>query len=215
MGGAGPVGDIGVSGGVDHHAREDRLASGFRFRDDPGDAIAFEDRRDEQAMQHRADARLFDEPVGNELEALAVELIGEGLAFRHRCPHRLGAFFEFAADATGLDRGLVPVPGEAFDADRGDVPAETTEALDEAHLDAAARGGESGGEAAGPGADDQNVGAVHDLGRPGRFGDGARVRGHGRVDSTEPKACRTDLPLKEAEEGETRYLGGEHCPNMR
>ena len=59
-----------------------------------------------------------DQSIGDQLEALGVELVGQRLALGHRCAHLLGALLELPADAAGVGRLLAAVPGEALDADR-------------------------------------------------------------------------------------------------
>ena len=124
-------------------------------------------------MEHAADARLLDERVGDDLEALGVELVRQRLALRHGGAHLVRAGLELAPDAVGLDRVLVAVPGHAFDADGGDVAAEAAEALDERHVDAGAGGGERGRETRRPGAHDEHVGLVDHVDLAGGLGDGA------------------------------------------
>ena len=75
--GAGTVGDVGVAGRVDHHLAHDRLAARLGLHDDPRHPVALHDGRDEAAVQHGMDAGLLDQPVGDELEALAVDLVAE------------------------------------------------------------------------------------------------------------------------------------------
>ena len=53
---AGAVRYVGVAGRVYHALCKYRLATCLALDDDPGDRVAVHHRRDEQAMQHRADA---------------------------------------------------------------------------------------------------------------------------------------------------------------
>src|SRR5829696_9244372 len=131
----------------------------------------FESRRDKQAVEHRHDARLLHEAVGHQLEALAVELIGERLALRYRGAHRLGAFLELPPDASGLDCRLMAVPGEPLDPDSRDVAAEASEAFDEAHLRSRPRRRECCSKPARAGTDHQDLGATDDLDLSSRLGE--------------------------------------------
>ena len=110
--------------------------------------VAVHQRGDELAVQHRVDARLLDKSVGDQLEAFGVEFVGQRLAFGYRRAHLLGALLELPADAAGLHRLLAAVPGEALDADRGDVSPEAAEPLDQGHPHTGARRRQGGGEAA-------------------------------------------------------------------
>ena len=76
---------------------------------------------------------------------------------------------------SGLDRPLVPVPGEPLDADDRDVAAEAAEPLDERHVDAGPRRAERGGEPARARADDEHVGAMDDVDLARGLGDAHRV----------------------------------------
>jgi hypothetical protein len=154
-------------------------ATGLGFDDDPDDRIAVHQRRYELPVQHGMDARLLDQRVGDQLEAFRIELVGQRLAFRHRRAHRLGPLLEFAADAVGLHRLLVPVPGETFDTDHGDVAAEAAEALDQRHLNPGPRGGQRRGETTGTRTDHEHVGMADHLDPAGGFGD---IGGNGRHD---------------------------------
>ena len=165
-----PIGDIGVSRRIDHDASQHRLAPGLRFREDTGKPVALQDRGDEEAVQHGVDVRFLHEAVGHAFEPFAVELVGEGLAFRHGRAHRLGALLEFPPYAAGLDRRLMAIPGEAFNADSGDVAAEEPEPLDQADLGSGPGGGQRRGKPARPGADHEDLGPVDDLDPPGGFG---------------------------------------------
>jgi len=157
------VRDIGIAGGVDHPPREDCLATGLGLGDDTGHGIAIHDRGDEHPVQHRANARLLDQAVGDHLEALGIEFVGQRLRFRHRGAHRVGALLELAADTVGLHGLLVAVPRHALDTDHGDVAAEATETLDQRDLGAGARGGERGRKTPGTRPHHQHVGAMHDV----------------------------------------------------
>ena len=125
---------IGVSGRIDDPAGQDRLTAGLGLGDDADDRVAVHQGCDELAVQHRVDARLLDQPVGDQLEAFGVEFVGQRLAFGHRCAHLLGALLELPADAACLHRLLAAVPGKALDADRGDVSPEAAEPLDQRDL---------------------------------------------------------------------------------
>ena len=130
-------------------------------------------------MQHRVDARLLDQSVGDQLEAFGVEFVGQRLAFGHRCAHLFGALLELPPDAAGLHRLLAAVPGEALDADRGDVSPEAAEPLDEGHLDTCARRRQRCRQPTRTRPDDQHVGLVDDVDLATGFGDGPEARRHG------------------------------------
>ena len=146
----------------------------------PIDRVAVHDRRGERAVQHAADSGLLDQRVGDQLEALGVELERQRLALRHGSAHLVGAGLELATDAVGLDRLLVAIPGHAFDTDRRDVAAEAPESLDQRHVDAGARRGERSGQAGRAGAHDEHIGLVDDIDLARGLGDGAeRAAGGG------------------------------------
>ena len=153
--------------------RSARIASrpAFDSTIDAGDRVAVDHRRDEQPVQHRVHAGLLDERVGDELEALGVDLVGERLAVGHGGAHRVRPLLELARDAARLDGPLVPVPREPLDPDGGEVAAEAAEALEQRHLGARAGGRERGRKAARAGADDEHAGAVDDVGLAGRLVD--------------------------------------------
>ncbi len=62
-------GHVGVAGGVDNPAGQDRLPPGLGLGDDADDLLAVHQRCDELAVQHRVDACLLHKPVGDQLEA--------------------------------------------------------------------------------------------------------------------------------------------------
>ena len=116
-------------------------------------------------MQQRFDACLLHEDVGDVLEHLGIEGMAQGLRFRHRGAHCLGALLEFDADPLAIDGVLVPVPREAFD-------AETPGAVEESRSRPRARGREGGRESARTAADDQHVGLENHVDRSCRFRNG-------------------------------------------
>ncbi len=170
---------VGVPGRVDDPAGQDRLTTGLGLGDDADDRVAVHQRCDELAVQHRVDARLLDQSVGDQLEAFGVEFVGQRLTLGHRRAHFLGALLELPSDAAGVHRLLVAVPGEALDADRGDVSPEAAEPLDQGHPHTGPRRRQGGGEATRTRPDDQHVGLVDDVDLAARFGDGSGVRRHG------------------------------------
>ena len=94
-----------------------------------------------------------DEHVGDVLEHLGVERMAQRLRLSAlAAPIASGALLELAADAVAVDGLLVAIPGEALDADLGDVAAEAAVALEERRLGAGARGRERRRQAAGPAA---------------------------------------------------------------
>ena len=110
--------------------------------------------------------------VRDVLEHLGVERVADRLRLRHRRAHRLGPFLELNADAFAVDRLLVPVPGEALDADLGDVAAETAVALEQRGLDAGTSRGQRCREAAGgSAAHDEHLSLVDDVDLACRFSD--------------------------------------------
>ena len=148
----------------------------------PRIAPSREDRRDEQSMQHRLDARFLHQHVGDPLEHLRVERVADRLRLRHGRAHRLGALLELDADAFAVDRLLVPVPGEALDADLRDVAAEAAVALEQRGLHAGARGRERRGEAARAAADDEHLRLVDDVDFARGFSDSLACRAARPVD---------------------------------
>jgi hypothetical protein len=130
-------------------------------------------------VQQGAHSGLLDEPVGDQLEALGVDLVGERLRIWCRSAHDLRALFELPPDTPGLDSPLVPVPGQAFDADGGEVAAEAPEPFQQGHFGAGPRRRDRRGKAAGAAADDEHRDAVQDVDRARRLVDRTRyVVGH-------------------------------------
>ena len=122
---------------------------------------------------------LLDQSVGDQLEALGVELVGQRLALGHRCAHLLGALLELPADAAGIHCLLAAVPGEALDADRCNVSPEAAEPLDQGHPHAGPRRRQGRGEATRTRPDDQHVGVADDVDLARRLVDRTRyVVGH-------------------------------------
>ena len=156
-------GDVRVAGAVDDAARKDRLATRLALGDDAAYRAVLENRRDEQAMQHRLDAGLLHERIGDPLEHLGVEGVADRLRLRHGGAHRLGALLELDADALAVHRLLVAIPGEALDADLGDVAPEAAIALEQRGARAGARGGERRGQATRSAPHDQHLGLVDDV----------------------------------------------------
>lgn len=168
---AGPIGDIRVACRVDHASGADRLATGFGLGDDPADLVALHDGSHELAVQHRVNAGLFHQPVGDELEAFGIEFVAQRLALWNRGSRALGPVLELAPDPAGLDRSFMTVPGEPFDADGRDVAAETAEALDQRDLDASARRRQRRRQAARARAHDEHVGFMDHIDVALRFAD--------------------------------------------
>ena len=113
----------------------------------------------------------------------------------------VGAALELDADALDVDRTLVPVPGDALDADLGDDAAETAEALDQGRVSAFARGADGGREAAGAAAHHKHLGLQQDRGRACCF-----------VDLVHATSCDLDGDSTAAsrEHLDDRRLGGCH-----
>jgi len=158
---------VGIAGCIDDALGENRRATGLALGDDAADDAVAHDRRDEHAMQHRLHARLAQQCVGDVLEHFRVQRVADRLRLRVRRTHGLGALLELDADAFAVDSTFMPVPGEALDADLGDVAAEAAVALEQQRAGAGAGGRERRGESARPAADDQNPGFRDDLGRAG------------------------------------------------
>ena len=91
--------------------------------------------------------------IRNELEALRVQFVRQRLAFRHSSPGRFGPFFKFPTYTARFDGLLMTVPGEAFDADNGDVAAKTTKPLQQGHAHPCPRCRQSRSQSAGARAD--------------------------------------------------------------
>jgi hypothetical protein len=96
---------------ITHRAR---IASrpAFGLDDHARHRVSVHDRRDDGAVQHGLDPRLLDQAVGDELEALALDLVRARLRLAHRGAHLARAVLELAADPARLDCPLVAVPGE-------------------------------------------------------------------------------------------------------
>jgi hypothetical protein len=127
----GTGGDVRIAGRIDDPLREDRLTPRLALRDDAADRTALDDRIDAQPMEERLDAGLLDEGVGDDLEHLGLEGVADRLRLGRRGAHRLGSCLELDADALAVDRGLVAIPGEALDADLGDVAPEAAVPVEE------------------------------------------------------------------------------------
>src|SRR5262249_60675834 len=97
----------------------------------PGYGLAVHAGAGDGAVQRGAHPALLDEPVGDHLEALGVDLVGQGLRVGCRGAHGLRALLELPSDAPCLDGRLMPVPGQALDADHGEVAAEAPETVQE------------------------------------------------------------------------------------
>jgi hypothetical protein len=157
------VGYVSVARTVDNPVGQDRLAAGFGLHDHSRHGVAVHDRSGERAVQQGAHSGLLDEPVGDHLEALGVDLVGQGLRVGCRSAHGLRTLLEFTPDAPGLDGRLMPVPGQALDADHGEVAAEAPEPFQQGDLGAGPRRRDRRGETAGAAADDKHLGAMHDV----------------------------------------------------
>ena len=169
--------DVGVARAVDDPLRQDRLAAGLALGDDATDLAAFHDGRDERPVQHRDDARLLDEHVGDVLEPLGVERVAGGLRLRRRCAHRRRARLQLGPDALDVDGLRMPVPGEALDPDLGDIAAKAAVALQQRRLHPRPRRRQSRRQSGGTGAHHEHVGFVDDWGLPGRLVDRSRHAG--------------------------------------
>jgi len=126
----------------------------------------------------------LDEPVSDHLEALGVDLPGQGLGVRYRGAHALRALLELPPDTPRLDGRLMPVPGQALDPHHGEVAAEAPEPLQKGDLGAGPGRRDRRGQAAGPAADDEHRDTMHDVDRTRGLADGKGcVIGH-------PHQCR-------------------------
>src|SRR5262249_7318960 len=81
---------------------------------------------------------------------------------------------ELAPETPGLDGPLMPVPGQALDADHGEVAAEAPEPFQQGDFGAGPRRRDRRGQAAGAAADDEHPDAVHDVDRARRLVDSDR-----------------------------------------
>ena len=139
---AAAMGNVGIAGRIDHPLGQNRFAPRLALDDHARDRLAFHDRCDEQAVQHGNDPRFLHKPVGDEFEAFGIERMADRLRFGHGGAHRLGALFEFAADAFAVDGCRVAIPGKAFDPDLGDIAAEAAVTLKQNRLDPSPRAGQ-------------------------------------------------------------------------
>ena len=162
--------------------RPARIASrpGLALGDHAADDSVLDDRRDELAMQERLDPGLLDHDVRDVFEHLGVERAAGRLGLGRRRAHRRGPILELPADALAVDRLLVPIPGEALDADLGDVAAEATVTLEEGRAGAGPCGAEGGSQATRTATHDQDIGLVDDVDGAGGLGDSLRI-GRGRM----------------------------------
>jgi hypothetical protein len=83
----------------------------------------------------------------------------------------LGAILELDTDTLAIDRAFMPVPGESFDTDLGDIAAETAVAVDQGRARAGAGRGQRGRKSSRAAADDENVRFQDDIDRSGGFSD--------------------------------------------
>jgi hypothetical protein len=144
-----------------------RLALG----DDAADRVMLHDRCDAQPMQQGRDAGLLDQHIGNPLEHLGIECVGERLRLRHCRAHGLGACLEFDADALAIHRMLVSIPGEPLHAHLRDVAAEAAIPIDQCRARTGSGRGERRRKTTGSAADDQYIGFQNHLEHAGGFGD--------------------------------------------
>ena len=160
---AAAVGNVSVSSRVDNTLGKDRLAACLALHDHAHNRVAFQNRGDKHAVKHRDDTGFLNERIGNKLETFGVEAVADRLRFGHRRAHRLGAVLEFAADPFAVDGCSVAVPGEALNADLGDIAAETAITFEHGRLDPRARRSQRCGEPAGAGADHQHIGLADHI----------------------------------------------------
>ena len=156
-----------------------RIASrpAFGFGDDADDRVAVHDRCDKLAVEHRRDAGLFDQAVGDELEAFGIEFVGQRLRFRHGGAHRLArssnsrpmplasTVFSWRYQAKPSTPTTVMLPPKQ--------PKRSTSATSTPARAAA----NAADKSAGTGADDEDIGFMDDGRMSGGFGD--RLCGHG------------------------------------
>ncbi len=162
-------GDVGIPGRIDYALGEDGLAACLALGDHAANCAVLHDRRHTQAMQHRRDAGLLHQRVGNPLEHFGVERVAQRLRLRHGRAHGFGALLELDADAFAVDRLLMPVPGKALHANLRDIAAEAAVAVDEGGSGAGTGRGQRRGQAAGAAADHEDVGLQDHVDRAGGF----------------------------------------------
>ena len=114
---------------------------------------------------------LAHELVGDALEHLRVQRLAQRLRLGLRPAQGPGALLELDADAFDVGRALVPVPGDALDADLGDDAPEAPVAVHQRGVHAFAGRPDGRRETAGPAADDQHVGLGQHRDRPGALFD--------------------------------------------
>ena len=205
---AGRRGDIEIAGGVDDDLAHDRLPAALALADDADDAAILDDCARKPAVQPDIDFRLADHRVGRALEAVGIERggvadrlgldvrmkvehaparpfapqgrVGAALGFgRHDAEiHPLHALDHLAAEAAHRDLGAIAHVVEHQHHAAGGEAAEIGVALEKRDGEAAARAGDRRGDARGPTADDNEVGAPHDRDLALRLGDRVRI-GHG------------------------------------
>ena len=160
--GARAVGNVGITGSIDHALGQNGLSPGFALDNDTFDRIALHDRGDKHSVQHGGNARFFNQGIRNPLECLTIDGMAVGLRFLDRRAHGFGALFEFDPDPLGVDGFLVPIPGKSLNAYRSNVAAEATKALKQRYRGTGARGTECRRESSGAGAHHQHFGLVDD-----------------------------------------------------
>jgi len=93
--------------------------------------------------------------------------------------HGLGPLLEFTANAVGLDRLRMSVPGETFDADHRQIASEAAEAFDQRDCHTGACGSERRRQPTGAGSDHQHIGFVNGVDVAGWFPHRASGGRHG------------------------------------
>jgi hypothetical protein len=106
------MGEVRVAGGVDDATGQHRFAAGLGLRDHAAHRAVLHHRSDDQAMEHRRHPGLLDQEVGDDLEALGVDLVRLRLALRHRGPEPTTSTSVWCVTSTSRagSRTVVPMP---------------------------------------------------------------------------------------------------------
>ena len=172
-----PSHEVGIAGRVDHALGHDRFASGLALRVDADDVAVDDDGLHPRPVQHGGDPGFRDQLIRDPFEEFRIEGRTLRLGLGRCGAHRRRALLEFRADAFAVDGARMAIPGEALDADLGDVAAETAVAFEQDRARARTGGGEGRRQTPGTAADDEHVGFSDHRDVTRRLGNGSLHRG--------------------------------------
>jgi hypothetical protein len=109
-------------------------------------------------VKERLDPRVLRPIVRHDLEQFRIDGMAQRLRLGRGGAKTLGPLLEFDADALDVDRLFVAVPGDALDADVGEVAAKAAVALDKHRRHARPSRADRRRESPWPAADDKDIG---------------------------------------------------------